>query len=211
MQVGDATGAKAHWCCATIWAQSTSVNHRNCRGKTNTLIRNTSTTSNNHQYAELCGDLFRTEGSSSLKSTRTGSTGETRGKPIKRRASKLQKRCIHILESPHHLSQPTRELRNTKQIDLALSFSHSLVFSKRHILNHTPQVSPFSPEMVDLLWPSSSSANRALGGKKIEYRSNTVRLKNVSFFLFLKHCSSSSSKGVHSATISTTTGAATTT
>lgn len=120
---------------------------------------------------ELCGDLLRTEGSSSLKSTRASSTGETRGKPIKRRASKLQKNGAYTYARvPPPFISTNQRAEKTKQIDLALSLSYSLVVSKRHILNHTP-LSLFSPEMVDLLWPSSSSASRALGGKNRIYKS----------------------------------------
>jgi hypothetical protein len=85
---------------------------------------------------ELCGDLLRTEGSSSLKSTRASSTGETRGKPIKRRASKLQKNGAYIRQSPPtvYLHQPeSRE----NEADRPGSLSLSLLFSRRFEKTHT--------------------------------------------------------------------------
>jgi hypothetical protein len=89
---------------------------------------------------ELCGDLLRTEGSSSLKSTRASSTGETRGKPIKRRASKLQKNGAYIRQSPPtvYLHQPeSRENEADRPGSLSLSLSLSLLFSRRFEKTHT--------------------------------------------------------------------------
>lgn len=106
----------------------------------------------NHQDGELCGDLLRTEGSSSLKSVRAGSTGETREKTHKKKGQQSFKTpCMHIyiLKSPHHyLNQPESKEKKKKQIDL-LSFSLSLSFLRpfeKDTYSTTPS-SPFLPEM----------------------------------------------------------------
>lgn len=195
-QVGDATGAEAHWCCATTGSESTSVKHGTREGKTNTLIRNTvqHQQPHNHQHGELCGDLLRTEGSSSLKSTRAGSTGETRGKPIKRRASKLQKKNgAYIRQSPPtvYLNQPeSRENEADRPGALSLSFSFSRRFEK-DTYSTTP-LSPFfawdGPSFMAVVQQRQQSSRR----KKIEYIAARWNSQFLFYFILFRfsfpHC-----------------------
>lgn len=139
---------------------------------------------------ELCGDLLRTEGSSSLKSTRASSTGETRGKPIKRRASKLQKNGAYTYARvPPPFISTNQRAEKTKQIDLALSL---ILSSFRKDTYSTTPLSPFFRLRWSIFYGRRPAAPAELSAEKIEYiNRNAAKLKFLSIFFF---CTGSSER-----------------